>query len=111
MGTIIYNKLVRDNIPEIIQVTGKSYTISTLDEARYIEELKKKLVEESLEVRASESLEKVVEELADVLEVIDAIQKALCIRRTDIQCARNRKAQRNECFEKRIFLHSVVEGQ
>lgn len=37
---LIYNKLVRDKIPEIIEKAGKSFNIKTLEMNRYKEELK-----------------------------------------------------------------------
>ena len=111
MKTIRYNKLVRDFIPEIIQNEQKSCTTSILDETQYIEELKKKLVEESQEVMDSKSKEGIVEELADVLEVIEAIQNIFGIQEADIQCAKAQKAQKNGRFAQRLFLHSVVEDK
>ncbi|KIL52017.1 phosphoribosyl-ATP pyrophosphohydrolase [Jeotgalibacillus soli] len=38
----IYNKLVRDRIPEIIKQTGKKFSTRVLDEKEYIDEVKKK---------------------------------------------------------------------
>ena len=37
--TKVYNKLVRDRIPEIIASTGDKYKIRTLSDAEYIEML------------------------------------------------------------------------
>jgi predicted house-cleaning noncanonical NTP pyrophosphatase (MazG superfamily) len=39
----VYNKLVRDRIPEIIRESGKESACTTLDQEGYIAELKKKL--------------------------------------------------------------------
>ena len=39
----VYNKLVRDRIPEIIHNSGKNCTIEILDDEKYVLELKKKL--------------------------------------------------------------------
>jgi predicted house-cleaning noncanonical NTP pyrophosphatase (MazG superfamily)/flavodoxin len=67
MKTITYNKLVRDKIPRIIGQSGKSCICETLPDAQYIEMLNKKLLEE-----VNEYLESgVLEELADIEEVID----------------------------------------
>lgn len=64
-----YNKLVRDNIPEILFRKGVSAYYRILDEAEFKEYLKKKLVEEVAEFNESES----IEELADILEVVAAL--------------------------------------
>lgn len=37
-----YNKLVRDQIPKIIEETGKKFSTRILDDNEYIKELKKK---------------------------------------------------------------------
>jgi predicted house-cleaning noncanonical NTP pyrophosphatase (MazG superfamily) len=37
----IYNKLVRDRMPEIIERSGKTYTNLILSNQKYIEELRK----------------------------------------------------------------------
>ena len=66
---IYHNKLVRDKIPQIIQSRKKSCTFRKLDEQSYLLELRKKLTEE-----VNEYLEDPCkEELADILEVIDAL--------------------------------------
>ncbi|MGI2746808.1 nucleoside triphosphate pyrophosphohydrolase, partial [Bacillus cytotoxicus] len=45
----IYNKLVRDRIPEIIGNNGKTFTTRMVDEQEYIEEVCKKTQEELAE--------------------------------------------------------------
>ena len=72
MGTKIYNKLVRDRIPEIIEADGKTCVTEILPDKQYLEMLDAKLNEELAEYQESKSLE----ELADLLEVIRAVVKA-----------------------------------
>ena len=64
-----YNKLVRDNIPSIIEASGAECTCRILSDAEYIEMLDKKLDEELLEYHTDKSLE----ELADLIEVVRAV--------------------------------------
>lgn len=66
-----YNKLVRDKIPEILDEKGVRYEKRTATPEEYKSELTKKLAEEIKEFL--EALNP--EELADVIEVIDAIKK------------------------------------
>ncbi len=66
-----YNKLVRDKIPEILQRKGVSYEKRIASPEEYKEELVKKLVEEVGEFTEAGD----PEELADVLEVIEALRK------------------------------------
>ncbi len=106
-----YNKLVRDAIPEIIKSSGKSCVVSTLNDADYQQALKAKLVEESQEVLAAETKQKVTEEIADVIEVIKALQSVYGIDSSDVAKFKSRKAAKNGKFDKRIFLHNVTEYQ
>lgn len=64
----VYNKLVRDRIPEIIENSRKKFTTRILGDNEYINELKKKLVEEMEEYQQTETNEDALEELADILE-------------------------------------------
>jgi len=69
MNITIYNKLIRDKIPQIIKQTGKNCTIAILSDEEYIKKLNEKLLEEVKEYLESGS----VEELADISDVIHAI--------------------------------------
>lgn len=66
-----YDKLVRDNIPEIIEDSGKKGIYRVLDGNEFKEYLEKKLDEEVAEFHESKS----IEELADILEVLMALMK------------------------------------
>ena len=68
----IYNKLVRDRIPSIIQDSNKTCQTRILNDEEYIYYLKLKLLEESQEVNHAAN-NQIVEEIADVMEVIDAL--------------------------------------
>ena len=109
MTEITHNKLVRDRIPDIIRANGQECTTSILDDERFVAELMKKLVEESRELQDAETREKIIEELADVLEVQSVLLSALGIEQSDIETVRRRKAERNGGFADKIFLHTVTE--
>lgn len=99
----IYNKLVRDNIPEIIRNSGETPHISFLDDASYLKELRKKLLEETNEFLESEE----IVELADILEVIEALAKAKGISLDEIMNLKIKKSIKNGAFDKRLFLEYV----
>ena len=99
----IYNKLVRDKIPEIIENSGKSAYTHILSEDEYISELDKKLGEEFAEYQTDKSLE----ELADMLEVMYAIATARGYSVEELEAVRCEKAEKRGAFEKRIFLEGV----
>lgn len=67
----VYDKLVRDRIPEIIEASGKRAVVRTATEEEYLERLRAKLTEEVDEYLASGD----VEELADIVEVVAALAR------------------------------------
>lgn len=96
----IYNKLVRDKIPEIIESKGGYCRTEILDEQAYLEELQKKLDEEVAEYRQDDT----IEELADIVEVVYALVKAHGITFSHFESVRKKKKEERGGFEKRIFL-------
>lgn len=107
MRTEVYNKLVRDKIPEIIEASGKTCSCETLEDKQYIEFLNKKLLEEVHEYLESGT----VEELADIGEVMHAILNYKGIPSEEFQRVRNEKLQNRGGFRKRILLKEVMENE
>ena len=105
MRTIVYHKLVRDRIPEIIENSGKTCSTSILSESEYIKMLDEKLNEELLEYQESKSME----ELADLLEVVRAVAAARGSSIEEVERIRLDKAAKRGGFEKRILLLEVQE--
>ena len=101
----IYNKLVRDKIPDIIQMQGSIPIIQTLNDREFTKALYKKLWEEVEEFLSDYN----VEELVDVYEVLLAILHAHNISLDEFEEMCNKKSQEKGVFEKKIFLISVDE--
>lgn len=101
----IHNKLVRDKIPEIIESTGKKAYCHILTEEECLSELDKKLNEECAEYQVDKSLE----ELADMLEVMYAIAEARGFSIGELERVRAEKAEKRGGFKDRIFLEKVDE--
>lgn len=99
---MIYNKLVRDRIPEIIESNGGKAEIRKLSHAEYLHFLEEKLNEEVGEYHR----DKTVEELADILEVVYALATANGCTREDLQHIYQQKHHERGGFEKRVFLIS-----
>lgn len=72
-----YPKLVRDKIPELIKRDGKPAVTHIADASEYIQSLLEKLVEEATELQEAGNPEHQKEEMADVREVLEALQVAL----------------------------------
>lgn len=103
----IYNKLVRDKIPDIIEKSGKSYEIQHLPNRAYAKELERKLSEETQEYLDAESTEENVEELADILELVRALATQHGASIEEVEAVRSRKAEERGAFEERIYLVEV----
>ena len=105
MKEIVYNKLVRDRIPEIIRADGKECEMEVLDDGAFLAALDKKMTEELQEYFESHS----AEELVDLLEVIYAAADALGYSREQLEELRIRKAEKRGGFGQKIFLKTVRE--
>ena len=98
----IYNKLVRDNIPEIMIKNGAKPVTKILSDDEYLKEQKKKLQEELTEYL----LDGNIEELADLEEVLLAILKLKNISLEEFNKIRIEKVNKRGAFDKKIFLES-----
>jgi len=100
---IPHNKLVRDNIPQIIENNGQSAKTVILDDEKYTAALEKKLKEETREYLQSKELM----ELADILEVVEALAENQGSSFDEVLELKKQKQEKNGAFEKKIFLISV----
>lgn len=103
--TKIYNKLVRDFIPEIIKASGNSCTTHIAQDEEYKKELQKKLREEVKEF-LDEPCE---EEIADVLEVLEGLIELYGFDMDRIRNIKTKKKEERGGFEERIMLEEVIE--
>jgi predicted house-cleaning noncanonical NTP pyrophosphatase (MazG superfamily) len=100
-------KLVRDRIPEQIKANGETPVTRVLDEEEFKKELLKKLAEEASEAAVADGKEKLIEELADIQEVMLALYNAFGIDCKDVtNCARKKRKERGS-FTEKIFLEGV----
>lgn len=106
MAETIYNKLVRDKVPEIIRESGREPITRKLEEKdAFIAALDAKLREEVEEYLAAPS----AEELADILEVLEAIVAMRGIPQPELRRAKNKKALKRGTFHDRVFLEKVID--
>ena len=102
----MYKKLVRDRIPEIILSKGETPITRILSDAEYTEELEKKLHEEYLEVLDAEG-ENRIEELADMLEVMEALASVENKTLDDVLSVKAKKQEKRGAFKDKIYLEDV----
>ncbi|KEQ56387.1 phosphoribosyl-ATP pyrophosphohydrolase protein [Marine Group I thaumarchaeote SCGC AAA799-N04] len=100
MGTMNYNKAIRDKIPEIIEKDGHKCDVRTLSDDEFLLKLEEKLLEELQEYQESKS----IEELADILEVIYRISELKGSSKQNLEEIRVKKAENRGKFEKNLFL-------
>lgn len=105
MREIIYNKLVRDLIPEIIEKDGKTCKTRILDDNEYLAMIDAKLDEELKEYHKDQN----IEELADLMEVIYAAAWARGYSAEELEEVRKTKAEKRGGFDRKILLESVME--
>ena len=99
----VYNKLVRDKIPEIIVENGSECNCRILDEAEYATMLNAKLLEECNEWIADED----ITEIADVLEVLYAIAELKGYSWEEVERVQRLKKDQRGGFTKRVYLEEV----
>ena len=98
-------KLIRDKIIDIIKKDGKIPKMHTANTEEYKVKLKEKLQEELQEYLLSED----PEELADMLEVIDALAELQNLSKEDLEKIKQKKAQEKGTFKKKFILDKIEE--
>ena len=98
-----FNKLVRDNIPNIIEQDNRAYATRILSDAEYEEALRVKVQEEALEV-AEASPDELTKELADLLEVTQALMALHGITMDDVIAKQAERKDSRGAFGSRIML-------
>lgn len=104
--TVHYGKLVRDEIPAIIESNGDVPTIRILDDGEYTEALYAKLHEETTELANAPESEQ-LSELADILEVFLSTADVLGFSQGDVEKAMLVKRAKRGGFTKRIWLEKT----
>ena len=99
-----FNKLVRDRIPDNIAAKGEAVSLLRLRGEALIAALRRKLVEESLEVLDARASDEIAEELADVKEVTLALMSRLNITEADVEVRRKKKAKKSGAFDEALML-------
>lgn len=102
-----FHKLVRDRIPSRISEGGERVDIGTLSGDSLMRALKDKLVEEAIEVLDSKNYDSLLEELADVQEVIKAILKKIDSSIDEVNRIQESKFRKLGGFDEGLVLHGT----
>lgn len=103
----VYNKLVRDLIPEVIQKDGKKCTTRVLAPEEHLGEIKLKMQEEALEFKEATEQKDAIEELADVLELVHAALDVYNVSYQELERVRLAKKEKRGGFSDGIYLVEV----
>lgn len=102
-----FNKLIRSKLPARMKQEGVIVNSKILSDQEYIAELKRKLLEEAEEVANTTNYKALTEELADVLEVIDAIIKTSKITKADVEQVKLEKRNINGDFSQENYINYI----
>ena len=105
MGKIVYDKLVRDKIPERLMQKVKYFSTRVIEGDEYYRALNNKLQEEVNEYLESGS----IEELADIQEVLLGILEFKNVNLDEFEQIRLKKVRERGAFKQKIFLEYVEE--
>ncbi|MEK7095004.1 MAG: nucleoside triphosphate pyrophosphohydrolase [Patescibacteria group bacterium] len=104
MLTIIYNKLIRDNIDSIMTEKGVKFSVRTLEDEEYRSALLAKVVEEAKELQDAKTADDVLSELADVQAVVDVTREAFNISVEQLENEKKKKEESRGGFKRKLFL-------
>ncbi len=100
----VYNKLVRDAIPEIIRQHGDTCQTEAMTEAEFQLALRQKLVEEAQEAVQATTEGDLITELADLYEVVDTLLQTNSITTDLVRTEQERRREERGGFAQRIKL-------
>ena len=100
----VFNKLIRDRIPEIIIAAGEAPKIRKLGKEEFRFELKRKVLEEAKEMERAESKKDILNEIVDIQELLDWLAKEFKMNRQQIKKLQTEKNKKRGSFKKQLFL-------
>ena len=106
---MFYNKLVRNNIPVIIEKSGKKCTYRVADPNEVKELLINKLHEEVEELKNANNIEEVLEEVADITSVLREYCNINKVSFADSVIKQIGKETEKGNFSKHIVLLEVID--
>lgn len=105
-----FYKLVRDKIPINIESKGEKARIVKIDSSELLKFLKEKAIEEAYEFYWESEEDKIIEELADIFEVLRATCKVFGIRIEELEKIADKKTEKKGGFEAGMLLVDTTES-
>lgn len=105
ISRVYYNKLIRDNIPEIIRAKNQECEIRKItDMQEFQQELFKKIKEEATSLAMSRTREEFLDEYADLMAVLEEIIQQLGLDIEDLNKARSDNVLKKGHYKQQNFL-------
>ncbi|MEZ4104391.1 MAG: nucleoside triphosphate pyrophosphohydrolase [Candidatus Paceibacterota bacterium] len=102
---IYYNKLVRDNIPDMIKAKRKNCEVVQLtDMQEYQQELFKKIKEEATSLSMARTKKEFLGEYADLMMVLNTIMQQLEITPEEVRNVKEDNNLKKGAYNRRFFL-------
>ena len=109
MSRKIYNKLIRDKIPKIIEENNKVYNIEIMNDEQYKNKINLKILEEVQELLESRKHEERVNELADTYKILEVYIAVNDIDAREVEVKKESKLLLRGGFKDKILLIDVGE--
>lgn len=102
---VYYNKLVRDNMPDLIKAKGEECdAVPVVDQQEFLQELFKKVKEEAGSLAKPKNREDFLQSYADLMVVLETLIKEMNITNEELERARQTNNQKKGGYEQRLFL-------
>ena len=102
-----FNKLVRDLAPEGFNSDNIELKYEVITGDKLILHLKKKLLEEAKEVLNASSKQQLIDEIADIYEVLESLCNENYITQDEVHQQRREKSIQRGGFKLGIFAHHI----
>ncbi|MFZ1249950.1 MAG: nucleoside triphosphate pyrophosphohydrolase [Candidatus Microsaccharimonas sp.] len=106
MATFLFNKLVRDKLKDVYVELKQRPTYRPLSDDEFKKALKNKLIEEANEIDIM-NRDSVVNELADVLQVVEDLAHSFSISSADIHTIKKEKFRKKGGFSEGLFVEKL----
>lgn len=101
---ILPGKLVRDKIPQIMEAGGQTPVTKVLSDEEFGQALRDKLIEEAEELRKARDKATLIEELADVSEIIETILETEGVSPSQVKKVQLEKRKERGGFKQKLLL-------
>jgi len=104
MEKIYYNKLCRDNVPDIIAAKGFECDVRPLEHDEYRREIIRKVLEEATGVSNHVGRDNLIKELADLVITLDAVSKEFGITDEELDIAVEKNLEEKGGYDDMLYL-------